>query len=262
MGTPTPATAGMVAWRPARKLNQPLGVAVDGSGNLYIADHSNNVIRKVTPGGTIATFAGNGTSGFSRDGGAATSAELSDHIANLAADSVGNLYIADDANERIRKVSYGPETQAAAPTFSPAAGTYPTAQSVTISSGTAGASVYYTTQWHHPDHFLYGLCGGHRSLFVRDHRGYRGGERILRLSGRHGHLHNQYCVRPVSHANGQQFRLHLRIGRRDGDPDRSRQSAEANGGRLQLDHLRRLDSAGFLRRVQHVQRLHPYHGVC
>ena len=57
-------------------LSNPLGVAVDSAGNIYIADYSNNRIRKVDTSGNISTVAGNGTPGYSGDGGAATSAEL------------------------------------------------------------------------------------------------------------------------------------------------------------------------------------------
>src|SRR5271157_2726352 len=86
-------------------LNYPSGVALDSAGNLYIADSSNNRIRGVA-GGTITTIAGNGFENFSGDGGLATSASLS-LPEGVAADSAGNLYIADSGNQRIRKVSGG-----------------------------------------------------------------------------------------------------------------------------------------------------------
>ena len=85
-------------------LDVPLGVAVDASGNLYIADTRNSRVRKVTPGGVITTVAGNGTSGYSGDGGPATSAQLRGPT-GLAVDAGGNLYIADELDNRIRKVS-------------------------------------------------------------------------------------------------------------------------------------------------------------
>jgi hypothetical protein len=86
-------------------LNQPYKVAVDSSGDVYIADTSNCVIRKVT-GGTISTFAGKDVCGYSGDGGAATSAELYEPI-GVAVDSSGNVYIADQYNYVVRKVSGG-----------------------------------------------------------------------------------------------------------------------------------------------------------
>jgi hypothetical protein len=84
-------------------LDTPTGVAVDSSGNLYIADSHNHRIRKIA-GGIITTIAGTGTAGFSGDGGAATSAQLS-LPSSVTVDSAGNLYIADTNNQRIRKVT-------------------------------------------------------------------------------------------------------------------------------------------------------------
>ncbi len=88
------------------QLNLPTGVAMDTAGNLFIADSGNNRIRKVTPGRVISTVAGNGLSGFSGDGGQATSAQLNGPT-DVAVDIAGNLFIADTYNERIRKVSSG-----------------------------------------------------------------------------------------------------------------------------------------------------------
>jgi sugar lactone lactonase YvrE len=83
-------------------LNKPT-VAVDASGNLFIADRGNNRIRKVDLKGIITTVAGNGSSGYSGDGGAATNASLN-NPSDVAVDDSGNLFIADLANNRIRKV--------------------------------------------------------------------------------------------------------------------------------------------------------------
>lgn len=87
-------------------LNTPLGIGFDSAGNLYIADSGNHVIRRVSTGGTITTYAGNGLSGYSGDGGAATSARLNSP-ASIAFDSSGNGYIADRGNHVVRRVSAG-----------------------------------------------------------------------------------------------------------------------------------------------------------
>ena len=87
----------------AAQLYGPTGVALDGSGNLYIADLINDSIRKVDAAGAITTVAGDGTTGFGGDGGPATAAQLR-APAGVAVDGAGNLYIADTENHRIRKV--------------------------------------------------------------------------------------------------------------------------------------------------------------
>jgi sugar lactone lactonase YvrE len=90
------------------QLSLPFGVAVDASGNVYIADTGNNVIRKVS-NGVITTFAGmSGMSGigYSGDNGPATKATFND-LADIAVDTSGNVYVADSRNNAIRKVSKG-----------------------------------------------------------------------------------------------------------------------------------------------------------
>jgi len=94
------------------KLDDPFGVAVDANGNIAIADTGNCVVRMVDTGGTITTVAGNGTCGFFGDTMAATSANLNGPQ-GVAFDTAGNLYIADTANNRIRKVSGGTITTVA-----------------------------------------------------------------------------------------------------------------------------------------------------
>ncbi|MDH4136239.1 MAG: NHL repeat-containing protein [Anaerolineae bacterium] len=88
----------------AAQLSFPTGVAFDEAGNLYIADLDDNRVRKVIVAtGVITTVAGIGTFGFSGDGGPATAAQLSGP-AGVVVDEVDNLYIADQQNNRIRKV--------------------------------------------------------------------------------------------------------------------------------------------------------------
>jgi hypothetical protein len=85
-------------------LNGPRDVVVDSVGNLYIADGNNHRVRKVTADGKISTVAGTGTADFGGDGGSATDAHLNGPR-GVAVDSVGNVYVADHANHRVRKVS-------------------------------------------------------------------------------------------------------------------------------------------------------------
>jgi sugar lactone lactonase YvrE len=86
-------------------LNSPTTSVLDKSGNLYIADSNNNVVRKVAAGtGIITTIAGTGVAGFSGDDGPATMAQLN-YPYGLAFDSAGNLYISDLSNSRIRKIT-------------------------------------------------------------------------------------------------------------------------------------------------------------
>jgi len=88
----------------ATSLNQPGGVAIDGAGNLYIADTNNNVIRKVNlTTGAIATVAGTGAPGYTGDGSAAASATLNSPE-GVTVDAAGNLFIADTNNDAVREV--------------------------------------------------------------------------------------------------------------------------------------------------------------
>src|SRR5919197_1129291 len=83
----------------------PLGIAVDGTGNLFVSDSINNRVRKITASnGVITTVAGTGTAGSGGDNGPAAAAQLN-QPAGLAVDAAGNLFIADTGNSRIRKVT-------------------------------------------------------------------------------------------------------------------------------------------------------------
>jgi trimeric autotransporter adhesin len=106
-GNGTPAYAGDGGPATSAELYYPSGVAIDGAGNLYIGDQYSDRVRKVSATtGIITTVAGNGTQGFSGDGGPATSAELY-YPGSLAFDSADNLYISDQFNNRVRKVDAG-----------------------------------------------------------------------------------------------------------------------------------------------------------
>lgn len=85
-------------------MNVPQDVVVDAAGNVYISDSNNHRVRRVAPNGVITTYAGTGVPDFGGDGGPATQARLF-MPTGLALDSAGNLYIADSANARVRKVT-------------------------------------------------------------------------------------------------------------------------------------------------------------
>ena len=84
------------------QLDQPMGVAVDAAGNVLVADLSNR-IRKITPDGVITTVAGSGIAGFAGDGGPATDAQLN-HPTGVIVDATGGILVADQHNNRIRRV--------------------------------------------------------------------------------------------------------------------------------------------------------------
>ena len=103
-GEPGYCCEGILATATKVQFDQPYDVAVDGTGNLYIADMYNNVIRKIDTGGIITTVAGNGIKGYSGDGGDPVKAQLA-LPKSIAVSSTGDiLYIADTDNHRIRKV--------------------------------------------------------------------------------------------------------------------------------------------------------------
>ncbi len=86
--------------------NYPAGVAIDGSGNLYITDMNNCRVRKISKStGLISTIAGTGVTGFSGDGGPATAAQVSNYVIGVTLDPAGNIYIADGSDNCLRKIT-------------------------------------------------------------------------------------------------------------------------------------------------------------
>jgi hypothetical protein len=125
------------------QLNLPRGVAVDGSGTIYIADSDNHRIRRIRPNGIIDTIAGSNSPGFRGDGGPASNAQLLGP-AGLAVDPQGRLLIADTGNQRVRRITFTtPTTQWSA---SPSSLTF-TASSAeqTVALTTSGGSLSFTT---------------------------------------------------------------------------------------------------------------------
>jgi len=101
-GNHTPGFSGDGGLATAAQFYLPCGLAIDPIGNIYVADMGNKRIRRIDTAGIVTTFAGNGTLGFSGDGGQATAAALSQPM-GLAVDSADNVYIADQTS-RIRKI--------------------------------------------------------------------------------------------------------------------------------------------------------------
>ncbi|MGB6830352.1 MAG: FG-GAP-like repeat-containing protein [Terracidiphilus sp.] len=132
------------------QLNSPQDVAVDTSGNLYIADTYNNRVRKVTAStGIINTMAGNTgfnwCSSLGGDGDPGADASLCLPI-SLTVDAAGDVYVVDERS-RVREVTapqVPPASAAATPSFSVAPGNYAGSQTVTVSDSTSGAAIYVT----------------------------------------------------------------------------------------------------------------------
>jgi hypothetical protein len=117
----------------AARFNQPTGVAVDSSGNVYVADTNNSTIREITPAGVVTTLAGiPGTTG---DNNGMASAATFTNPTGLAVDSSGNIYVADDQDYLIRKITSGG-------IVSTLAGTY---NSRTDGSGSTSDAFFYPT---------------------------------------------------------------------------------------------------------------------
>ncbi len=124
------------------RLSHPSGLALDGAGVLYIADRDNHRIRRLDARGILTTYAGTGLAGNAGDGGSAVLAQLNQPSA-ISLDEAGNLYIADQGNGRIRRVSLSGIISAAASMpkpadIFPAIGTDPAIQPTCIIAGKDG----------------------------------------------------------------------------------------------------------------------------
>ena len=86
------------------RFNLPVSVAVDGAGNVYVADYYNHRIRKVTSSGVVSTLAGSGTAGYAEGTGAAASFNA---VAGVAVDGGGTVYVGDSGNNRVRQITSG-----------------------------------------------------------------------------------------------------------------------------------------------------------
>jgi hypothetical protein len=113
-GTGVAGYAGDGGMDTAALLNLPTGLAVY-KNNMYIADQGNNRIRRITPDGKIYTLAGTGNQGFSGDGGPAGIAELN-AAPSLTVDAAGNIYVAEQQNNRVRKITTPPAIRIVKPT--------------------------------------------------------------------------------------------------------------------------------------------------
>ncbi|HVV55633.1 MAG TPA: NHL repeat-containing protein [Mucilaginibacter sp.] len=86
----------------AASFNSPFGIAVDGAGNIYVADSGNNMIRKITPAGEVSTFAGKTAAGAANGTGANAGFNTP---SGLVVDAAGNVYVADENNNQVRKIT-------------------------------------------------------------------------------------------------------------------------------------------------------------
>ena len=102
----------------AAQLEYPDGIAIDAAGNIYVADMTAQAVRIIAPNGSISTYAGQGTAGYTGDGGSAILAQINAPM-GLALDAAGDLYIADSGNHAVRKVSKNGSISTAAGIGSP-----------------------------------------------------------------------------------------------------------------------------------------------
>jgi hypothetical protein len=123
----------------AAKINGPQAISIDAAGNIYFSDGSNSRVRMINTAGVITTIAGDGTQGYTGDGGQATAAEFRP-LGGLAADAAGNVYLADPSNSRIRIVSAPLTITVNSPTICTSASATLTATGATTYSWSTGAT--------------------------------------------------------------------------------------------------------------------------
>ena len=102
-GIGTPGFSGDGGPATQARLNFPIGIASDSAGNVYVAEQSNNRVRRIGVDGIITTVIGNGSLGSTGDGGPATDATMSSPF-GVAVDRTGNVYVTDSRNNRIRRM--------------------------------------------------------------------------------------------------------------------------------------------------------------
>lgn len=122
----------------------PFDVTVDDTGNIFIADYTNNRIRKVNATGIISTVAGNGTTGYSGDGGAAMSAAIN-RPAGVKFDVCRNLLLSDNENHRVRKVSLFSYTTPSVSVLAPSIAAI--GATVTVNATVSGTAGSYSIKW-------------------------------------------------------------------------------------------------------------------
>ncbi len=147
IGTGVNGYSGDMGPATAAELWLPDDVVIDNQGNILISDMDNNRIRKVDATGIITTIVGNGVAGFLGDGGGAATSEVSS-TRGICVDNCGNLYIADNGNGRIRKVTYPPIPITLTNSITTLTDTACASTPITYTAATTASSGTVTYQWY------------------------------------------------------------------------------------------------------------------